>query len=192
MTNAVEAWRRAVAAELSPQRLAHVEGVVRQALHWWRAWGAAGASETQVLAAAWLHDIAKERPKAELRTLLDEWVPALDPEEAASPSLWHAPVGAEWARRRLGVGDAAVWSAIRWHPIGRVDMSDLDAILMAADFTEPGREFAAAEPVRAACARGMGPGLIAVLEAKITFGLKAGRAVHPNTLAARNAWLRRL
>ena len=55
------------------------------------------------------------------------------------------------ARKRFGVEDPEVLSAIRWHTTGKKDMSLLDRIIYLADMIEPGRRpFPGMEEIRSA------------------------------------------
>ena len=49
----------------------------------------------------------------------------------------HAPVSAYIAEKEFNVKDKEILSAIRWHTLGKLDMSDFDKIIFLADKIEP-------------------------------------------------------
>ena len=49
----------------------------------------------------------------------------------------HAPVSAYIAEKEFNVQDKEILSAIRWHTLGRLDMSDFEKIIFLADKIEP-------------------------------------------------------
>jgi predicted HD superfamily hydrolase involved in NAD metabolism len=49
---------------------------------------------------------------------------------------WHAPVGAYIAKKEYGVNDEEILSAIRWHTIGKKNMSNFEKIIFLADKIE--------------------------------------------------------
>ncbi len=83
-----------------------------------------------------LHDCAKCLPKDEQINIIKNF---LDVEECEmiNPKIFHAPVGAYYAENRFGVNDEEILSAIRWHTIGKLSMSDFEKIIFIADKIEP-------------------------------------------------------
>ena len=49
----------------------------------------------------------------------------------------HAPVSAYYAEKEFGVSDKEIISAIRWHTLGQIDMTDFEKIIFLADKIEP-------------------------------------------------------
>lgn len=60
--------------------------------------------------------------------------------EMESPQLLHAKLGVYYAKRRYGVEDEQILSAIRWHTTGKADMTLLERIVFLADYIEPHRK----------------------------------------------------
>lgn len=79
-----------------------------------------------------LHDCAKCISKEELDLVKDSFEEC----EKISEKTWHAPVGALIAKRDYGVTDDEILSAIRWHTIGKKNMSDFEKIIFIADKIE--------------------------------------------------------
>lgn len=49
----------------------------------------------------------------------------------------HAPVSAYIAEKEFHVTDKEILSAIRWHTLGKLDMTDFEKIIFLADKIEP-------------------------------------------------------
>ncbi len=80
-----------------------------------------------------LHDCAKCIPTEELLKYTEQFEEC----EKLSSKTWHAPVGAVIAKKDYNVEDEEILSAIRWHTIGKINMSDFEKIIFLADKIEP-------------------------------------------------------
>lgn len=173
---------------LSAERFSHTLSVARWArtlarLH--------GEDPARARRAGLLHDCAKELPGRRLAALARRHrlsVPGLDfILKRRRYGLLHADVSALLARRDYGVADDAVLSAIAGHTLGRDRMSRLDKILYVADFSAPQRGFAAAARVRRLARRDIDAAFREALRLKLLHVLRAGDALHPQTVALWNA-----
>lgn len=83
-----------------------------------------------------LHDCAKCFDKDKLAEIIKA---NLDVEECElmNHKTLHAPVSAYIAQKEFGVMDDEILSAIRWHTLGKVNMSDFEKIVFLADKIEP-------------------------------------------------------
>ena len=79
-----------------------------------------------------LHDCAKCLSKEESLKYTDCLL------ECELPSLktWHAPIGRFIAKNKYGIDDEEILNAIRWHTVGRINMSDFEKIIYLADKIE--------------------------------------------------------
>lgn len=172
-----------VRRRLSPARFAHVQGVVDAAATLARRWS---GSERAAVVAAWLHDVAKELSPPTLLKLANGFGILFDEEMAQMPQLWHAPVGAELARRTFGISDDEILAAIRHHPTGRAGMSPLERIVFLADLIEPGRDFDGVDQLRRLSQENLDSALLAAYDGLICYVLARGGLLHSDTTAARN------
>jgi len=83
-----------------------------------------------------LHDCAKCMKKEDLLDVINTHLVVEDCEKI-NPKTFHAPVGAYVARWDFDVYDDEILSAIRWHTIGKLEMSDFEKIIFIADKIEP-------------------------------------------------------
>ncbi len=81
-----------------------------------------------------IHDCAKCMPKDKTMQIL-KTLP-LEDGEFCNQKTHHAPVGAYVAKKEFGVNDEEVLSAIRWHTLGKVDMTTFEKIIFLADKIE--------------------------------------------------------
>jgi predicted HD superfamily hydrolase involved in NAD metabolism len=137
-----------------------------------------GVDEKKAEMAGLLHDCAKELGPEEMKQQLDrvEVKQFMDAEELACRGVWHAYVGAVYARDKFGVVDDEVLSAIRTHSVGEPEMSDLQAIVYVADACAPrNKEHQAQRVVLLEIARkDLWKGVLAVATFKIGLGEEMG------------------
>lgn len=95
-----------------------------------------GLDEEKAYMAGLLHDCAKCFPNEKLTEIIKNNLQVEDVELMNYKTL-HAPVSAYIAQRDFGVEDNDILSAIRWHTLGRIDMTDFEKIIFLADKVEP-------------------------------------------------------
>ncbi len=83
-----------------------------------------------------LHDLAKCFSKEKLKEIIDKNLD-IDPCEMLNYKTLHAPVSAFIAEKDFGVEDREILSAIRWHTLGKINMTDFEKIIFLADKIEP-------------------------------------------------------
>ena len=82
-----------------------------------------------------IHDCAKCFPNDELKDTICN-CPDLCEGELSNPKTYHAPAGAILARDEFAICDDEILSAIRWHTLGKIEMSDFEKIIYLADKIE--------------------------------------------------------
>jgi predicted HD superfamily hydrolase involved in NAD metabolism len=162
-------------------RYVHTLGVARLAARLARRHG---ADPDRARLAGMLHDLARLYPAERLIAECEARGLPIDPFERENPTVLHARLGAELARERFGVEDAAVLSAIRKHTLASASMSRLDAILYLADSLEPGRSFAERPQLERIAMRDLDAAMRAVLESTLAYLGARGLKVAPATAAA--------
>ncbi len=118
---------------LSPERFEHSLGVMEKSVELAQKYN---CNVEKARLAGLLHDCAKCRDKDELKMLIDE--NNLDEDNccAGSYKVWHAPVSAFLAQRDFGIGDKEILSAIKWHTMGKLNMTLLEKIVYLSDKIE--------------------------------------------------------
>lgn len=83
-----------------------------------------------------LHDCAKCFSNDKLLDIIHEHLQVEECEMLNYKTL-HAPVSAYIAENEFHVTDKEILSAIRWHTLGKLDMTDFEKIVFLADKIEP-------------------------------------------------------
>lgn len=95
-----------------------------------------GLDKNKAYAAGLLHDCAKRFSNQDLLNIMNEHLVVEDC-EMINPKTYHAPVGAYIAKKDFGIIDEEILSAIRWHTIGKLNMTNFEKIIFIADKIEP-------------------------------------------------------
>lgn len=117
---------------LSDERYFHTLGVAETAKELAKLFN---LDEEKAYLAGLLHDCAKGFSKEKSLDIINSYL-KIDACEMINPKTYHAPVGAYIAEKELGITDSEILSAIRWHTIGKLDMSDFEKVIFIADKIE--------------------------------------------------------
>ena len=117
---------------LSEERFLHTQGVAETARDMAKMFN---VSEEKAYLAGLLHDCAKGFSNEKLLQIIKDNL-TIDECEMINPKTYHAPVGAYIAEKEFGVTDDEILSAIRWHTIGKLKMTDFEKVIFIADKIE--------------------------------------------------------
>lgn len=92
--------------------------------------------EEKAYIAGLLHDAAKCFSNEKLLEIIHANL-EVEESELQNYKTLHAPVSAYIAEKDFGVTDKEILSAIRWHTLGKIDMTDFEKIIFLADKIEP-------------------------------------------------------
>lgn len=95
-----------------------------------------GQNPDKAYMAGLLHDCAKCFPNEKLMEIIENNL-HVEKIELMNYKTLHAPVSAFIAKNDFGVEDDEILSAIRWHTLGKIDMTDFEKIIFLADKVEP-------------------------------------------------------
>lgn len=95
-----------------------------------------GLDEEKAFTAGLLHDCAKCFSNEKLLEIIRLNLEVEECEMMNYKTL-HAPVSAYYAEKFFGVEDTEILSAIRWHTLGKIEMSNFEKIIFLADKIEP-------------------------------------------------------
>ena len=94
-----------------------------------------GLNEKKCYIAGLLHDCAKCFPEEKMLDILKNYTDANE-EELQNPKTWHAPVSSYIANKVFKVEDEEILSAIRWHTLGKIEMSTFEKVIFLSDKVE--------------------------------------------------------
>ncbi len=125
----IEEIKEKLKCNLSEERFLHSIGTMEKAVELAKEFGC-DVEKAQI--AGLLHDCAKCLSKEEMEKIQHTFEDC----EKLSVKTWHAPIGAYTAENDYGVTDKEILSAIRWHTIGKKNMTDFEKIVFLADKIE--------------------------------------------------------
>ncbi len=95
-----------------------------------------GQNEEKAYIAGLLHDCAKCFSDEKLLEIIDKYLDDVDSDERSNRKTLHAPGSYYIAKTVFGLEDDEMLSAIRWHTLGKIKMTDFEKIIFLADKIE--------------------------------------------------------
>ena len=95
-----------------------------------------GQNEEKAYIAGLLHDCAKCFSDEKLLEIIDKYLDDVDSDERSNKKTLHAPGSYYIAKTVFGLEDAEMLSSIRWHTLGKINMTDFEKIIFLADKIE--------------------------------------------------------
>lgn len=178
---------RELEASLKPERYAHSLAVARLASSLAERWG---ENEGKARLAGLLHDCGRRvsvsrMPAYARRRRLR--VPDVKGIVRHNPLLLHAYISEDVARRRFGVVDPAVLSAVRKHTLADRKMSRFDKLLYVADAASEDRAYAGIAGLRRLAFKDLEEAFAACVDHKLRWVIAQGAWAHPLTVSVWNA-----
>ena len=169
---------------LSEYRFTHSVGVAKKAVELAKIYGVDEEIAKKIGIA---HDVAKEMTDEEMIEYAKANNIRIDEIETVKPSLLHGKIGADIAAKKFGFTQDMI-NAIKWHTIGRENMSMLEKIIYVADKTEENRKGTRfnLEKSRELSTQNIDETLIFLMNEFITYNVKNEWLIHPETIKARN------
>lgn len=118
---------------LDDERYEHTIGVAQMAQELALKYG---LDADKAYLAGLLHDCAKCETNDKLLEIINKEMKDVVECETKNYKTLHAPVSAYYAKTLFNVNDEEILCAIRWHTLGRVDMSVFDMIIFLSDKIE--------------------------------------------------------
>lgn len=168
---------------LSKKRYNHSLGVRDTAARLARLFG---ADENKAYIAGLYHDCAKGMSIDEQFEKCREYGVELTEYDILCPPVIHAPLGAEVAKRKYGIYDEEILSAIRRHTVGGSKMTLLDKIIYTADMIEPNRDFDGVDKLRLIAETDINKAYFECIKHSLLFNINSNKAIHPDTLTSYN------
>lgn len=168
---------------LSPKRFHHSLNVAKKAVELAKFYG---CDDKKAYLAGLVHDCAKDIPSEVAKTKCFDYDVELDEGEIRNPGLVHAKLGEKVAKIELGINDPEVLDAIKWHTLGRPNMTTLEKIVYVADMIEEGRSFDGVEILRKTAFENLDEAVLLCTRATVNFSKEHNREVHPMAYAVIN------
>ena len=193
--------RREIAGYVSGKRLAHTYAVERESEALAHIFSLDADMTEKLCCAALLHDLTKQKTAEEQLELCRRFGIAYTPCDLAAPKVFHAMTGAALARELFPeVADETVCACIRYHTVGRPDMTLPEKLLFLAAYIEDTRTFADCVELRRLFYDGLPQSLperlihldrimVTAYDMTVRCLLEENAVISPDTVAARNALL---
>lgn len=139
-----------------------------------------------------LHDVCKEMLFDDQRALMLAGDFAPDEAELHSRKVWHGIAGAYYLQSEFGVTDRDVLNAVRFHTVGRANMSLLEEIIYIADMISDDRDYKGVGKMRKLAFENLQEAMLEALRDSAGAILKKGVMLPEYTIAAYNYYLMRL
>nr|WP_319488287.1 bis(5'-nucleosyl)-tetraphosphatase (symmetrical) YqeK [uncultured Caproiciproducens sp.] len=144
------------------------------------------ADEEKAAVAGILHDIMKDIPPDEQLKMMMRFDIILTDVERNAQKLWHAMLGAAYIEKELKILDADILNAVRYHTTGRANMTQLEKIILIADFISKDRDYDGVEVLRQAADVSLEHAMIEGMTFTIKDLAQNYLPIHPDTIAAYN------
>lgn len=148
-----------------------------------------GADLEKAYFAGLVHDICKEIPFEEQYQLMMEGIFEPDSAELHSRKLWHGIAGAHFIQTEFGIEDMDILNAVRYHTVGRAEMSRLEEIIYIADMISDDRTYKGVEKMRRLAQKDLQGAMLEALRDAINSVMKKEGLLSQNTIEAYNAYL---
>lgn len=172
--------------KLEPDRFNHVLGVgdsaAKLAKHY-------NESIEKAVLAALIHDCAKNMGDEEILNIVESNGYAVDWVSKRNPQLLHGLAGAIIGKNEMGVENAEIFDAVRYHTTGRKNMGLLEKIIYLADYIELGRSFPGVEELRRLAFEDIDKAVLSSLDNTIKYVISRGQLLHTDTIDARNYFI---
>lgn len=171
---------------LSPKRFRHSCNVARAARQLAQKYG---ADVEKAYFAGLMHDICKEMlfDDQEKLMLAGDFHP--DEAELHSRKLWHGIAGAQLLRSEFGVEDEEILNAVRFHTVGRANMSLLEEIIYIADMISDERDYKGVSKMRRLANENLQEAMLEAIRDSAATVLKKGVMLPEYSIAAYNYYL---
>jgi predicted HD superfamily hydrolase involved in NAD metabolism len=170
----------------SDNRKEHIDGVVSTADDLAMRYG---ADKNKTKLAALCHDLYRGVKDDALNIYVKQL--GLPKKYLDNANLAHAKIAAEMIKKDYGIEDEDVLNAVRYHTTGRAGMSNLEKVIFLADSIEPGRNYPGVDEIRQVAKTNLDRACLMCLERTIDYINKKGYFLDPDTLDAREWFLKK-
>ncbi|MBE6848435.1 MAG: HD domain-containing protein [Ruminococcus sp.] len=175
-----------LAQRLSQKRFRHSCNVAQAARELAKRYG---ADADKAYFAGLVHDICKELPFEEQEQLVLASDMQPDLAELHSKKVWHGIAGAQLLRTEFGITDMDILNAVRFHTVGRAQMSLLEEIIYIADMISEERDYKGVGRMRRLAYENLQEAMLEALQDSAAAVLKKGVMLPEYSIAAYNYYL---
>lgn len=143
--------------------------------------------DKKAVIASYYHDCAKELSLDEMKSLIKDTYKE-DIDNMYTKNILHGFAGAVYVKN-FGIEDIDIENAIRYHTIGRLNMTDIEKVVYLSDAIEEGRDFEGVKEIREQAYIDLDKAILLELDYKIKSLIDRGLIIHKNAILLRNSLL---
>jgi predicted HD superfamily hydrolase involved in NAD metabolism len=166
--------------------MGHIEGVVEAADELAERFG---VDRQKTRTAALCHDLYRGIKDDALNVYVNQL--GLPKKYLNNGNLAHSKIAAEMIKKDFGIEDEDILNAVRYHTTGRAGMSPLEKVIFLADSIEPGRNYPRVDEIRNVAKTDLNRACLMCLERTIEYINNKGFYLDPDTLEAREWFLKK-
>ncbi len=170
---------------LSKKRYIHSLNVADESRKLAKKWN---EDQDKAYLAGLLHDICKDIPQDEQKNMVDKSNLSVTDIELAAQPLWHSIAGAWYAENILGIKDYDIINAVRYHTVGRADMSKLEEIVYIADIISIDRTYKEVEKMRKLAYLDLQKAMFEAVKYSIVYVVNKGAKIPVHSIEAYNKY----
>lgn len=169
--------REIVKKKLSPKRYEHTLGVEKICVELAKKYG---CNEEKTRIAAILHDYLKNENIEILKNICKGMEEVKGYENLNE--IFHGLAASIVVKKEFGIEDEDILNSIKYHTIGRKNMSLLEKIIYIGDAIEYGRDYPNVDKIRKETFKNLDDGIIMEITRKLEYLKGKGGVIHKNTL----------
>ncbi|CAM3232320.1 bis(5'-nucleosyl)-tetraphosphatase (symmetrical) YqeK [Streptobacillus felis] len=135
---------------------------------------------------ALLHDIAKYFDDENAYSIIEEEYKHIFDNGFKINQVLHGFAAAAYAKKKFNITDELILDSLRYHTIGRENMTLIDKIVYLADAIEDGRNYPNVDLIRKESLINLDSAILLEINFKLEFLIKKNVIIHPNTILFRN------
>ncbi|MDY2980658.1 MAG: bis(5'-nucleosyl)-tetraphosphatase (symmetrical) YqeK [Fusobacterium sp.] len=172
----IEKLREIVKNKLPEKRYIHTLGVEKVCVELAKKYG---VDEEKIRVAALLHDYLKKDNVETLKEICKDMPEAKGYENL--PEIFHSLAGYEVVKKEFEIDDEDILNSIKYHTIGRKNMSILEKIIYIGDAIEENRDYPNVDEIRKKTFQDIDEGIIFEISRKLEYLKEKGGIIHKNT-----------
>jgi predicted HD superfamily hydrolase involved in NAD metabolism len=179
----LEKIRKKIKKKLSEKRYNHILRTEEMAVKIGKGYG---IDEKRLRVAALLHDYAKEEKLETLQKICKQSYGKEIENYLEMNEVLHGFAGAILAKEEFKINDEEILEAIKYHTVGKRDLSIFGKIIYMADAIEEGRDYPGVDELRKVALENLDEAILMELQQKLEYLLKKEIVIHLNTVDMRN------
>ncbi|WP_314010265.1 bis(5'-nucleosyl)-tetraphosphatase (symmetrical) YqeK [Pseudostreptobacillus hongkongensis] len=140
--------------------------------------------------ASYFHDLAKNFKDEDALNIIDDKYKYIFENGFNINQILHGFAAADYIKKNFNITDEAILDAIRYHTIGRSNMTLIDKIVYLADAIEDGRDYPGVDEIRNLAKTNLEKAILLELDIKIKHLIDKESLIHPNTIELRNSLIK--